>query len=79
MWYNRGEGDGQRAMREDLVRGAFSFLAAAVTLYMGAEYFDRFLRTHLPQYLAVGLVCAGLALLEARKVGLRVEHLFGLR
>jgi hypothetical protein len=65
-------------MNEDLVRGAFSCLGAAVTLYMASEYSALWLRTRWPWALAAAVGCALLATVEAYKVGRRGETLLGL-
>lgn len=74
-----GVGTRYRAAREPLIRAGFSALAAAVTLYMCAEYLDRFARVRRAPSLVVGVACAALAVLEAWKVGVRVEQALGLR
>lgn len=65
--------------KENMIRGAFSFLAAAVTLYMSAEYMDSFLRLRRAEALVISLVTGGLSIMEAMKVGQRVEAVLGLR
>lgn len=67
-----------RDQRENLVRGAFSFLAAAVTLGMAQEWamwaFEQ--RQYWKLVPAVGLATA--AVYEAHKVWNRAERIMGL-
>lgn len=65
--------------REHVIRAGFSFLAAAVQLYMAAEHVEAFLKTRRPETLGVAVATTGLAVMEAWKVGVRVERLLGLR
>lgn len=65
--------------REHAIRGAFSFVAAAVLLYMSAEYADAFIRIRRPESLLLALIICPLAVMEAWKTGTRVERLLGLR
>lgn len=60
-------------MYEHLVRGAFSFLAAAVTLAMAQEWLSWAVEDQKPWKLAPAVVLTGFALYEAHKVWHRVE------
>lgn len=66
-------------MQEDIVRGSFSFLAASVLLYMAAEHAEWFFHTRRIEFLAIAVSTAILAMMEAQKVGMRVERVLGLR
>jgi hypothetical protein len=65
-------------VREHLIRGMFSFLGAAVTLYMASEYFEEFNKNRRREVLAVSLACLGLSAMEAGKVGYRMKMVLGL-
>ncbi len=72
-------------MREDLIRGAFSFLASAVTLGMSQEWFFWALRADSERLmgraywkLLPALTLLGFSVYEARKVWTRGERLLGL-
>ena len=66
-------------MQEDIVRGSFSCLAASVLLYMAAEHAVWFLRTWRIEFFAIMISTTILAMMEAWKVGVRVERVLGLR
>ena len=82
---------GRRQMREDLIRGSFSFLAAAVFLGTSSEWFSWALRAcserltsgsalqqRAPWKLIPAVVLLGFSVYEARKVWTRGERLLGL-
>ena len=60
-------------MREQFVRGCFSFLAAAVTLTMAAEHLEWFVERGETWRLLPAGVLAALALTEAQKVFKRAD------
>lgn len=66
-------------MRENLIRAAFSFLAAAVTLSMSQEWFVWAVEQNRPWKLLPALVLASFAAFEARQVWKRGEALMGIR
>ena len=65
-------------LREDLVRGAFSFVAAASLSYMATEYVEAYIKTKYAPALVLAGVTAGLAAVEIIKVGDRVERVLGI-
>lgn len=65
-------------MREDLIRMAFSFLAAVVTLAMASEWFSWALQDHKWWKVGPGITLGAFAVYEAHKVWGRVERLLGL-
>lgn len=65
--------------REQVLRGMFSLIAAASLLYMSSEYVEAALKTRKLEVALLSMVCASLAILEAGKVGRRVERFLGLR
>ena len=72
-------------MREDLIRGAFSFLAAAVFLGTSSEWFAWALRARSGRLmgrpywkLLPATILLGFSAYEARKVWTRGERLLGL-
>lgn len=65
--------------KEDIIRGAFSFLAAGTLLYMSAEYYDYTFRLKQKEAFPIATICLGLAIMEANKVGNRAERILGLR
>lgn len=67
------------ARKEHATRGGFSLFAAATLLYMTAEYTETFLQTRHPLALVVAFTTGSLAVMEAHKVGTRVERVLGLR
>lgn len=67
-----------RNRREHLVRGAFSFLAATVTLGMSQEWATWALRQRRYWKLLPAAVLAAFASFEAHKVWQRVERIMGL-
>lgn len=64
--------------REHAIRGSFSLLAASVLLYMASENATLLERTRKPFYLIPMTALSIAAVIEANKVGSRVEHLLGL-
>ncbi len=64
--------------RENLIRGAFSFLAAAVTLGMAQEWFAWAYAQRSFWKLVPGVVLTTFAVYEAHKVWTRTEHAMGL-
>ena len=68
----------KHVVREDMIRLPFSFFAAATLLYMAAEYADYTIvgKKHAAP---ISALCLGLALMEAHKVGVRVERILRLR
>lgn len=67
-----------RNRREHLVRGAFSFLAASVTLGMSQEWAVWSLEQRKAWKLIPAAVLAGFASYEAHKVWQRAERVMGL-
>jgi hypothetical protein len=65
-------------LREHMIRGAFSFVGAAATLYMASEYFEEFQKSRRREALAVSVACLGLSAMEASKVGYRLKSILGL-
>jgi hypothetical protein len=65
--------------REDVIRGSFSFFAAATLLYMSAEYAEYFIVQRERAALPISIICLCLSVFEARKVGQRAERILGLR
>lgn len=65
-------------MREQLIRAAFSFLAAAVTLSMSQEWATWAFEQHRPWKLMPALVLAAFAAFEAHQVWRRGEALLGV-
>ncbi len=65
-------------MREDIVRAAFSFLAAAVTLGMAQEHFVWALERRQWWRVGVAYILASFAMLEAHFAWRRGEKLLGL-
>lgn len=64
--------------REHAIRGSFSFLAAAVLLYMSAENADACFRKNRPEAVVPCVLLASGAVWEAWKVGHRVEQILHL-
>ena len=67
-----------RTRQEHLFRGAFSFLAATVTLGMSQEWATWGLRQQRYWKLLPAVFLASLAVFEAHQVWGRVERIFGL-
>ena len=66
------------SQRENLVRGAFSFLAAAVTLGMAQEWGLWALEQRRYWKFLPAATLAGFATYEAHKVWVRAERIMGL-
>lgn len=66
------------SIREHLIRGGFSFLAAAVTLAMSQEWVTWALEQHRYWKLAPATVLACFSVYEAHSVWRRGERVFGL-
>ncbi len=64
--------------RENLVRGAFSFLAAMVTLGMAQEHFVWALERRQWWRVSIAYALASLSMFEAHKVWSRAEKVMGL-
>lgn len=65
-------------MREDFIRGAFSWLAAAVTLGMAQEWATWAFEQRRYWKLFPAAVLASFAVFEAKQVWGRAERIFGL-
>ena len=67
-----------RSRRENLIRGAFSFLAATTTLGMAQEHFVWALERRQWWRIGIAYVLASFAMLEAHFVWRSGERLLGL-
>ena len=66
-------------MREDLIRGSFSAVAAAALGYMVSEFITAYVEERNSLALFAAGACAALMVLEVNKVGTRIERIVGLR
>lgn len=67
-----------KSRRENLIRLQFSFLAACVLIYMTTEYLEYSIQRKSKFAPFIAIMCLGLGLMEANKVGKRTENILGL-